>query len=101
MRVSVVKIGNSRGVRIPKPMLEQVGISKTAEMTVEAGRLVIEPVRPAPREGWAEALDKAFATGDEDTESFEDLQAVSNAFDETEWTWPEPDEPVAPTGKKR
>jgi antitoxin MazE len=47
MSVTLHKWGNSVGLRIPKPMLEQVGLKEGAqvEVKVEGGRLVIEPAR--------------------------------------------------------
>jgi virulence-associated protein VagC len=51
MKVEVVRIGNSRGIRIPKPILEQCGLQGTVELRIENDRLVITPGHP-PREGW-------------------------------------------------
>ena len=47
----LVRIGNSRGVRIPKVWLEQLGFSDEVEMAVQADQLVIRSAR-RPREGW-------------------------------------------------
>lgn len=58
MKISLVQIGNSRGVRLPKAVLEQCGFQDAAELTVERGRIVIAPVRK-PREGWEEAFKAA------------------------------------------
>ena len=52
MKVSIVAIGNSRGVRLPKAVLEQIGLSDEAELSIENGCIVISPKR-APRRGWA------------------------------------------------
>lgn len=52
MKVSIVAIGNSRGVRLPKAVLEQVDLSDEAELSVENGCIVISPAK-APRRGWA------------------------------------------------
>lgn len=54
MKARIVAIGNSRGVRIPKPLLEQAGLAGEVELHVENGRVVIAPVR-RPRAGWAAA----------------------------------------------
>jgi antitoxin MazE len=48
------KVGNSRGVLIPAALLVECRIDGPVEMTVEAGRLVITPIR-APRAGWFDA----------------------------------------------
>jgi antitoxin MazE len=55
MKVALVPIGNSRGVRLPKAVLDQVGFDVEAELTIEGGRIVLEPVRAA-RQGWAAAF---------------------------------------------
>jgi antitoxin MazE len=55
MKVALVPIGNSRGVRLPKAVLEQVGFEAEAELTIEDGRLVLEPVR-RNRQGWSAAF---------------------------------------------
>ena len=41
MRARVVRIGNSRGVRIPKPLIEQVGLQDEVEIAVEGSSLII------------------------------------------------------------
>ena len=55
MLTTLRKLGNSRGVIIPKPLLAQVGMTGEAEMKVENGAIVLRPARRSPREGWAEA----------------------------------------------
>jgi antitoxin MazE len=50
----IVRIGNSQGIRIPKPLLEQAGLEGEVELHAEHGRIVIAAVR-APRAGWAAA----------------------------------------------
>lgn len=55
MKVAIVPIGNSRGLRLPKTVIEECRFTDTAELTVEDGRVVLTPVR-APREDWAEAF---------------------------------------------
>lgn len=52
MKTTIVPIGNSRGVRIPKAVLEQCHIEKEAIMEVEKGAIVIKPAKKKPREGW-------------------------------------------------
>lgn len=83
MRASLTDIGNSRGIRIPKPIIEQCGFGDTVEMRVENQCLVIAKER-RPREGWEEAFRAAGpAAGD-------DLllePAPANEFDREEWRW--------------
>ncbi len=67
MKVAIVQIGNSRGVRLPKAVLEQVGFGTEADLTVEGGRVVLSPAS-APRRGWAEAFTGDTSLNAEDQE---------------------------------
>lgn len=55
MKVAIVRVGNSRGLRLPKAVLEQCNFTDAAELSVENGRVVLTPIS-APRAGWAEAF---------------------------------------------
>jgi antitoxin MazE len=55
MKVSLVQVGNSRGVRLPKAVLEQCDFANDAELTVEEGRIVLTPIK-APRGDWGAAF---------------------------------------------
>ena len=81
MRTRIVRIGNSQGVRIPKVLLEEVGLEGDVELRVEEGRLVIENVTE-PREGWENAA-RELAEADE---AGLELR-VATDFDDTEWEW--------------
>ena len=83
LKVKLVKIGNSRGVRLPKPVIEQCGFGDTVEFRVEDNRVVISPNRPI-RKGWAESFQAIRMRGD-DALLLDD--AAPNAFDDTEWEW--------------
>lgn len=54
MKSRIVRIGNSRGVRLPKTLLEEAGLSDEVEIRAEGRSIVITPAAGA-REGWAEA----------------------------------------------
>jgi antitoxin MazE len=84
LRERVIKIGNSQGLRIPKPILEQTGIMDDVEIEVEKNRIIIRPVKNA-RAGW----DKAFKTMGEkgDDKPLIDETDISNSWDEEEWQW--------------
>lgn len=82
MRLELVRIGNSRGIRIPKALLEQCGMGDAVEVHLERGRLVIEPLHRV-RKGWREAFRAANTAEDALL-----LESISpNAFDRDEWTW--------------
>jgi antitoxin MazE len=82
MRANLIRIGNSRGIRIPKPLLEQAGLGSTVELLVERGRLVIRS-EGSPRQGWEEA----FAATSEHGANGVLVGKIFNAFDRDEWTW--------------
>ncbi len=84
MRAKIVKIGNSQGVRIPKPLIEEAGLSGEVELRVEDGAIVIEPYRVV-REGWADAF-RAMAGAGEDPLLDGDQRAAS-AWDDEDWEW--------------
>ncbi|MDD5480285.1 AbrB/MazE/SpoVT family DNA-binding domain-containing protein [Rhodoferax sp.] len=71
MQVSIRTMGNSRGVLIPKPILEQTGLLDVADLQVHDGVIEIRPLQRHPREGWAA-----------------DSQRVALAADDV-WGWPE------------
>lgn len=84
MRLSIVSIGNSRGIRIPKAVLDKYQIKDMVDVEMREDALVLKPVRQ-PREGWDEAFQQAIAAGD--LPEGELLGEFSNDFDEKEWTW--------------
>jgi antitoxin MazE len=81
MKVPLVPVGNSRGIRIPKAVIEQCGFGDTVELNVERNRVILTP-GARPREGWEEAFR---AAGPSDSDEL--LLAGSNRFDEEEWEW--------------
>ncbi|MGA9545388.1 MAG: AbrB/MazE/SpoVT family DNA-binding domain-containing protein [Candidatus Sulfotelmatobacter sp.] len=82
MRLELTRIGNSRGIRIPKPLIAQCGLGDVVEVRVTPEGLVIAPHR-APREGWKEAF---AASRPLEREMLLD-GVPPNAFDDEEWTW--------------
>jgi len=82
MKTALVAIGNSRGIRIPKPVIEQCGLKDEVELSVKHGQVILQaPVKN--RQGW----DQAFARMSrlKDDQLLDD--AVPNAFDNEEWQW--------------
>jgi len=84
MRARVIKIGNSQGLRIPKPILEQTGIMDDVEIEVDKNQIVIRPVKNA-REGWDDAFRVMGEKGDD--EPLIDDENISRSWDEEEWQW--------------
>jgi antitoxin MazE len=82
MKASLVAIGNSRGVRIPKAFLEQTGLQGEVEIEVRGSRIVIQAAH-RPRAGWAEAFRRMAVLGDD---ALVDAPQPTE-WDESSWTW--------------
>lgn len=65
MLVSVVQIGNSRGVRLPKAILDQLKISDKLDMEVENSQIILKPVPHRPRQGWDNAFNRMTERGED------------------------------------
>ena len=83
MKTRIVRIGNSQGVRIPKPLLEQSGLDEEVELEVRPHAIVIRAAS-RPRAGWDEAFQSMAAAGDDELLITE---RVSSTWDEQEWEW--------------
>ena len=84
MKTRIVRIGNSQGVRIPKPLLEQTGLRGEVEIVVDNGSLVIRPAHK-PREGWDEAFREMARRGDDAL--LDDVPPSLSSWDQDEWEW--------------
>jgi len=84
MRAHIVKIGNSQGIRIPKPLLDQTGIKDDVELEVDHSRIIIRPVSN-PRSGWDDAF-KAMAQNGDDVLT-DGSDPMSHSWDDEEWQW--------------
>ena len=83
MKAPIIRIGNSRGIRIPKAILEQCGFGDSAELAVRSGSLVLTPNR-RPREGW-DAGFAAMAAASDDTPLLP--ETVDPSAEDLDWTW--------------
>ena len=83
MRAKIVKIGNSQGIRIPKLLLEQSGLTGEVDLSVQKGRIVISRVAE-PRAGWEESF-RAMAAAKDDRLHLKNAPAPE--WDETDWEW--------------
>ncbi len=82
MKTHLVRIGNSRGVRLPKPLIAQAGLSEEVELRVQGGAIVIARVS-APRSGWEDAARKMRQRNDDRL-----LDPLTpTRFDHEEWEW--------------
>src|SRR5256712_10738861 len=84
MKTRIVRVGNSRGVRLPKLLLQQARLADEVELQVKPGRIVIRALR-RPRAGWAEAARQAHERGDDKLLD----PPTPTRFDRREWAWRE------------
>ena len=64
MKASIIKVGNSHGIRIPKPILEQCGFEKEVELEVKNQQLIIKTTK-RPRKNWGGCFCKMAANKDD------------------------------------
>ena len=82
MRAKLVRIGNSRGVRLPRSLIAEAGLPDEVELRVEDHTIVIAPAR-SNRDGWAEAARRMRAAGEDEPIG----TGVPTRFEEAEWQW--------------
>ncbi|MFA6111031.1 MAG: AbrB/MazE/SpoVT family DNA-binding domain-containing protein [Candidatus Latescibacterota bacterium] len=82
MKARLVRIGNSRGVRLPKPMIEEAGLADEVEISVREGTILIASAQ-RPRTGWAEAARRLRDSGQDSAVD----PPTATRFDEEEWEW--------------
>ena len=82
MKTRIVRIGNSRGVRLPKVVLEEAQLADEVELRAERGRIVISAAR-RPRAGWAEAARRMRARGEDQLLD----SPWATRFDRKDWQW--------------
>lgn len=81
MRARIVRIGNSRGVRLPHVMLETAQLTDEVELHSEPGRIVIRSAH-VPRQGWAVEAHAMHAAQEDKL-----IASPASRFDAEEWGW--------------
>ena len=66
MNISVIPIGNSKGIRLGKALLEKYNIKDAVELILEKGYIIIKPTS-SPRKGWEKAFKKMHENGDDNS----------------------------------
>ena len=80
MELSIIKIGNSKGIRIKKSILERYNIKDKVELIFERGRIILKPISK-PRQGWEEAFKSM-------NENHDDNLLIPDVFEEeTDEEW--------------
>ena len=81
MELSVIKIGNSKGIRLKKSILDRYDIKDKVELILEKGRIILKPVSKI-RSGWNEAFKEM-------SKLQEDILLIPDVFNEEngeEWS---------------
>jgi antitoxin MazE len=81
-KTRLVRIGNSRGIRIPKVVIEQLGLGTEVELSVHTDRLVVRSAR-RPRQGWAKKFREMHERGDD--RMIDEFPPTT--WDLEEWEW--------------
>jgi antitoxin MazE len=83
---TLIKIGNSQGVRIPKTVIEQAGLAgQELEFAVIAEGLLIKPIHKQPRQAWEQRIREALQLHGDETADTEWLDAPLT--EDNDWEW--------------
>ena len=85
MKTRIIQIGNSRGIRIPKVLLEQSGLGEEVELKVSKEQIIIRPVRK-PRQRWEETFQKMAKQGEDQLLDKEEL-SYQSSWEQDDWVW--------------
>jgi len=81
MDISVIPIGNSKGIRLSKTILEKYNITDKVELILEQGYMILKS-KSEPRSGWDNAFKRMHENGDDQLI----IQDVFEDEDIEEWT---------------
>lgn len=85
MKTKIIKIGNSQGVRIPKPIIEESGLEGEIELLLRDKEIILKAVEE-PRVDWDSSFKKMAKENDDSLLDKNEIE-VTNDWDETEWRW--------------
>jgi antitoxin MazE len=83
IKTHIIKIGNSRGIRIPKILLDQTNLGDEVELSLHENKIVIQSSQPT-RYTWDEQFRLMAEQGDD---YLLDDEIVSTDWDEEDWEW--------------
>ena len=84
MKTTLVRIGNSQGIRIPKPFIEQCGFKRDVDLDIRGNELIIH-AHCRPRMGWESAFQQMAQRGDDHLA--DGALTGQTSWDDAEWEW--------------
>ncbi len=84
MKAKIIKIGNSKGIRLPNELIKEYKLDEEVILELREDCIVLKPVVKDPRAGWEEIYKNA---DNKLTQEEKDWMSFGNKFDEEEWTW--------------
>ena len=81
MRASIIKIGNSQGIRLPKPVIKACGFEKEVELEIHDHEVLIRPITH-PRHNWESIFKSMVENGDDKL-----LELPETTWAKDEWQW--------------
>ena len=97
MRAKIIKVGNSRGIRIPKGTLVQLGFEDEVDLAVDGSRLIIQAAKD-PRAGWEQAA------REQAMDSAARARLLPDFFEDedfSDWVWDDEDDAVAAESRRQ
>lgn len=85
MKTKIIRIGNSQGVRIPKPLIEESGLSEEIEMILRNNEIILRSAKET-RKNWEQSFEEMAEQGDDQLLDQDDLERPTE-WDQTEWIW--------------
>ncbi len=83
VKTKLVPIGNSKGIRLPKVIIEQCHLNETVELSIQKDGLLISPIHE-PRAGWEKSFKQMAESKDDE---LLDMPDGSTEWDREEWKW--------------
>lgn len=85
MKTKIIRIGNSQGVRIPKPLIEESGLTGEIEMILRDNEIILRSSEKT-RKNWEASFRSMAEQGDDELLDQKEIEEDSE-WDEEEWTW--------------
>ena len=83
MRIDIVQIGNSKGIRLPKSVIEVCHFEDAVDLEIKEGMVILHSLQKKPRQDWGKAFKKLAKLGDDQLLD----QPSTTEWDESEWQW--------------